>query len=394
MICCSSERQTVSKSRKALAVTLQMLGRLVVGPRRPWETSVRDFEVKCEDPLLASLRLARKRQHAGLEGRRAQACALLRSELDGLPLGNMSRLPRLSVEALLSRGEVPKESVRVLGVARPLQGGRWGVGDPGSGDAVEAVGLRTRIPRGSAVELAGKWDAQHRCLNDVTFVKAQFLSDRTPQTLAGGLPEESDSKIHKCNSPEKRQSKAAAVRAQEGALLPKAIDALETANLRSQLSLSALCRINELLVDAPAGIGGNLRNGPAVVRLDGLTTFFPPPVAAARSGAEVFTATLAEHLHTADGEVPPAVLAAESVARFTDLHPFADGNGRVARAIATWLLVRAGYHPRNNETLGGFFHSYLTEHYWTLRHHQLDPWSWHQFFFDAVLMCFVPPKLV
>jgi Fic/DOC family len=51
--------------------------------------------------------------------------------------------------------------------------------------------------------------------------------------------------------------------------------------------------------------------------------------------------------YTDAGSGSPSVLAAESVARLTDFHPFVDGNGRVARAIATWLLVRAGHRPKN-----------------------------------------------
>ena len=31
--------------------------------------------------------------------------------------------------------------------------------------------------------------------------------------------------------------------------------------------------------------------------------------------------------------------------RFTQIHPFQDGNGRVAPALLTWHLVKAGYLP-------------------------------------------------
>jgi Fic family protein len=103
-------------------------------------------------------------------------------------------------------------------------------------------------------------------------------------------------------------------------------------------------------------------------------------------------AILAEHLANPRDIVHPAALAADAIARFTDLHPFADGNGRVARAIATWLLIRAGYRPNPHLTLGAFFRLHQREHYRALRHHELDPWSWHQFFFDAALTCFVPPS--
>ena len=43
--------------------------------------------------------------------------------------------------------------------------------------------------------------------------------------------------------------------------------------------------------------------------------------------------------------VPPEVFAAWLHHRFTQIHPFQDGNGRVARALATLVLLRAGWFP-------------------------------------------------
>ena len=43
--------------------------------------------------------------------------------------------------------------------------------------------------------------------------------------------------------------------------------------------------------------------------------------------------------------VPPEVLAAWLHHRFTQIHPYQDGNGRVARALATIVLVKAGLGP-------------------------------------------------
>jgi Fic family protein len=44
-------------------------------------------------------------------------------------------------------------------------------------------------------------------------------------------------------------------------------------------------------------------------------------------------------------DVPPEVEAAWLHHRFTQIHPFADGNGRVARAIATLVFIKAGWFP-------------------------------------------------
>lgn len=48
--------------------------------------------------------------------------------------------------------------------------------------------------------------------------------------------------------------------------------------------------------------------------------------------------------HLAD-DVPPEVEAAWLHHRFTLIHPFVDGNGRIARALATLVLLRASWFP-------------------------------------------------
>lgn len=48
--------------------------------------------------------------------------------------------------------------------------------------------------------------------------------------------------------------------------------------------------------------------------------------------------------HNASG-VPPEVEAAWLHHRFTEIHPFADGNGRVARALASLVFIKAGWFP-------------------------------------------------
>jgi Fic family protein len=50
-------------------------------------------------------------------------------------------------------------------------------------------------------------------------------------------------------------------------------------------------------------------------------------------------------LHSEHSNVPPEVEAAWLHHRFTQIHPFQDGNGRVARCLATLIFIRAGYFP-------------------------------------------------
>ena len=50
-------------------------------------------------------------------------------------------------------------------------------------------------------------------------------------------------------------------------------------------------------------------------------------------------------LHESHVSVPPEVEAAWLHHRFTHIHPFQDGNGRIARALATLVFVKAGWFP-------------------------------------------------
>ncbi|MDF5727958.1 MAG: Fic family protein [Rhizonema sp. PD38] len=49
-----------------------------------------------------------------------------------------------------------------------------------------------------------------------------------------------------------------------------------------------------------------------------------------------------EHIHLC---VPPEIEAAWLHHRFAQIHPFQDGNGRVARALASLIFIKAGWFP-------------------------------------------------
>jgi len=61
-------------------------------------------------------------------------------------------------------------------------------------------------------------------------------------------------------------------------------------------------------------------------------------------GAEMDRLVTMHQEHIKDG-VPPEVEAAWLHHRFTQIHPFQDGNGRVARALASLVFLRAGWFP-------------------------------------------------
>lgn len=54
---------------------------------------------------------------------------------------------------------------------------------------------------------------------------------------------------------------------------------------------------------------------------------------------------IALHGNHQDNNIAPEVEAAWLHHRFVQIHPFTDGNGRVARALATLVFIRAGWLP-------------------------------------------------
>ncbi|MDE2752340.1 MAG: Fic family protein [Gemmatimonadota bacterium] len=77
------------------------------------------------------------------------------------------------------------------------------------------------------------------------------------------------------------------------------------------------------------------------VRSDGLVHEYCPP----EQVASEMDRLLAMHLEHEDRKVAPEVEAAWLHHRFVQIHPFQDGNGRVARALATLVVIRAGWFP-------------------------------------------------
>jgi Fic family protein len=97
----------------------------------------------------------------------------------------------------------------------------------------------------------------------------------------------------------------------------------------------------ERRVDVPLqhGVWKSLPNNPR--RPDGTVHEYAPP--------EIVPSEIDNlvrwHLEHLNGGTPPEVEAAWLHHRFTQIHPFQDGNGRVARAIASLVLIRAECFP-------------------------------------------------
>jgi len=126
---------------------------------------------------------------------------------------------------------------------------------------------------------------------------------------------------------------------------------------RRELTTSYIKELHQVLtrhqdtVQAINGLGRNLDvrllrgdwkqqpNNPK--RPDGEVHEYCPPE---HVGAEMDRLIAAHQEHLKEG-VPPEIEAAWLHHRFTQIHPFQDGNGRVARALASLVFLRAGWFP-------------------------------------------------
>ncbi len=124
-----------------------------------------------------------------------------------------------------------------------------------------------------------------------------------------------------------------------------------------QLSVSYIKQLHQLLtrhqesIDAVDQFGKRFRaellrgdwkrlpNNPA--RPDGQTHHYCPPEQVSAQMDQL----VAWHLEHTERQVSPEVEAAWLHHRFTQIHPFQDGNGRVARVLASLVLIRAGWFP-------------------------------------------------
>jgi Fic family protein len=77
--------------------------------------------------------------------------------------------------------------------------------------------------------------------------------------------------------------------------------------------------------------------------------------------------------------------AGRMLLRLLKIHPFTQGNGRIARWVATYMLRRAGYHERPLRTMEKYIDEHLDEYYEALALSSNEaPRLWDVYFSDAV----------
>lgn len=141
----------------------------------------------------------------------------------------------------------------------------------------------------------------------------------------------------------------------------------DQAGAKAKRSTTSLLRSLEVLNDVPIGqwdMGvmielhrrllppthpslGQLRTHPGVVLLNGKVLRKLPPASESVSMANAALRRL-NAVPEETREIDWISVAAETMLRLLEAHPFKDGNGRVSRAVTTWLLMRGGYEVTSN----------------------------------------------
>jgi Fic family protein len=164
------------------------------------------------------------------------------------------------------------------------------------------------------------------------------------------------------------------------------LEGLRLLNHAPELTMDVLLSLHTILLPPSHPDRGRFRDGPIKVRFNGVARWKPPPA----SEALGLTERTAGWVNAAVGQgLDPETAkanAARALFEITDVHPFRDGNGRVARSIAGWLLIRGGYALLMDP--GVYCHDRRDDYYRALDSNNLDPAVWRGFFDELVGYCF------
>ncbi len=151
--------------------------------------------------------------------------------------------------------------------------------------------------------------------------------------------------------------------------------------------MAVLLALHTVLLPPSHPRRGTFRDGPLVVRFNGVIQWRPPPAEEALRRTEQtldWVNACVRNGMTADRALDRA---ARVLFEITDLHPFPDGNGRVARTLATWLMLQGGWALLMDP--GIYCHERREDYYRALDSHSLDPTLWPRFFGELADYCFV-----
>jgi fido (protein-threonine AMPylation protein) len=332
---------------------------------------------------------------AAIDGRRADAQAALRVSIAAARPEPGAAISWGDGDSAM-RGEPPAAPVELIGVVRPSGRDEFTIAEAGSSRVLRVGAGGCPGPRGTPVQVTGRWhrDGQpFECASVAVLAEvpdyAAVCAAVTDLCALASVPAMPQRRLALDSEIDPGVLRAHARRREgESDLALTAAEILEEALAQFELSLDTLARIHALAVGPTCAGAGQLRRKPAIIRWCGAITFRAPPVQAAHSQTCRYLRDLSSELQAPESARHPAALGAEAVARLTSSHPFGDGNGRVARAVGAWLLLRAGFRQRSDASLGVCLEARLGEQFSTLRNVEVNPWGWYQLFYDAVLATF------
>lgn len=137
----------------------------------------------------------------------------------------------------------------------------------------------------------------------------------------------------------------------------------------------------------PSGKSGHYRTGPVFViqRLTG-KVMYKGPVALRVPKLMKDLCSWLENEQTV--ELSPVITAAIAHHQFVTIHPFADGNGRTARALATLVLYRRGFDIKKMFALDDYYNRDRQAYYRAIRQARIDKslTSWLEYFSRGLLL--------
>jgi Fic family protein len=161
-----------------------------------------------------------------------------------------------------------------------------------------------------------------------------------------------------------------------------------------RLTLETLLEIHRLTVDkiVHEDYAGKIRARQVVLKnsLTGQVSYTPPPAAEVPYLIE----DLINWINSEEGkDIHPVIKAGVIHYELARIHPFVEGNGRTARAVATLILFLDGYDIRRLFSLEEYFDSNSLDYYTTLQtvsnqlvldNHERDLTPWLEYFVEGV----------
>jgi Fic family protein len=156
-----------------------------------------------------------------------------------------------------------------------------------------------------------------------------------------------------------------------------------------------ICELHALIFTGKRRHPTPYRDGQNVIRDSAGGIVYLPPEAKDVPG---LIQELVDWIQKAEDDLPVPVIAGVAHYQFVLIHPFFDGNGRTARALATWILYRGGYDLGRFYALEEFYAQDLQGYYDALAvhphqnyyfgHAEADISSWLTYFLKGMAAVF------